>query len=317
MKKQLTVMNLISFSLMLCLAPCNLPQEIDLGEPIKSGKSLSWIDAPLDNSLLPLAPYEIVLHAHAPAGVSQVEILINEVLFIALAGEGQPLVTLRQDWLPDAPGNYRIAVRAIDVAGQRGEESSVAVVVAAPAAETPTPELTFMSTPAHTPTLTHTPTPTLTPTLTPTSGGLLAGISVEPHEVYYGGCEPNQLAFEVQVAAPQMVTQVYLFVRLQNVDGSESSAWNSGFAMNPGSTSGIFRYGLSVANIPEISQFPRAFLVYQFVGSNAEKTVVGRSQTFRNVSVSHCGTRPLVITLPPFVPPINLPTITPTVEIIR
>lgn len=317
MKKHLILMNMISFSLMLCLAACNLSQETKMGEPINSGMSQSWIDAPLDNSLLPLAPYEIVLHAHAPAGISQVEILINETMFMTRAGEGQLMVTLRQDWLPAAPGNYRIAVQAIDVAGQRGEESSVDVVVAAPATETTTPEMTFTSTTAHTPTLTPRLTPTPIPTLTSTSGGWLARVSVEPLEVFYGECEPNQLDFEVQVAAPLTVTQVYLFVRLQNESGSELTDWNSGFAMNPGSESGIFRVGLSVANIPEISRFPRAILLYQFVGTDVDKSVIGRSQTFRNVSVSHCGTRPPIIILPSLFPPINLPTPTPTVEVIR
>src|SRR5688572_17789781 len=76
----------------------------------------SWIDAPLPGSTIPLAPYQITVHAGFPSGISQFELTITgqEPVIIPAAADqaGQTLVYINHMWTPPAPGMYLIQVRA-------------------------------------------------------------------------------------------------------------------------------------------------------------------------------------------------------------
>ena len=142
------------------LAGCNVNQ-------VNSGQTKSWIDAPLNNSSLPLAPVNIISHSSDPASIAQVELSVNGVVIRTDANQdaSQKLVLMSQPWTPSAPGTYTIQVRAQSSNGQWSDYAVINVTVEGMPTNTFTPVATF------TPTLVSTSTSTPTPTATPTSAG--------------------------------------------------------------------------------------------------------------------------------------------------
>jgi hypothetical protein len=80
----------------------------------------AWIDAPQHNSTHPVAPMDVVMHAADSGGVAQVELSVNgEVLSRRPPDDTTAaLVTHHVAWDPQAPGEYVLAARAQNHAGQ-------------------------------------------------------------------------------------------------------------------------------------------------------------------------------------------------------
>jgi outer membrane lipopolysaccharide assembly protein LptE/RlpB len=124
-----------------------------------SGQTQSWIDAPLNNSSLPLAPVKIISHSSDQAGITQVELSVNGSVIRTDSNQdmSQTLVVMSQDWVPSAPGTYTLQVRAQNTAGRWSDYAAINVTVQAQPTDTPTPVVS--------PTLVATLPPSLTPTL--------------------------------------------------------------------------------------------------------------------------------------------------------
>jgi hypothetical protein len=133
------------------LTGCNLPS---ISAP------QAWIDAPLDGSSLPLAPYEIVFHAYAAGNPAAVELSINGQAVALTAILDQPLVTVRYPWDPEHPGRYVITARTQDSEGEWSDEHTHIVEVIGEPTISPTPLVTVS------PTATFTPIPAEHPTFT-------------------------------------------------------------------------------------------------------------------------------------------------------
>lgn len=100
-----------------------------------SGGLVSWIDAPLDGMVLPLASYNIVAHASDPTDISQIEISVNDTVIGTIAGSGA-LFTATQAWTPSAPGKYLIRVRGMNSGGGWSDYAEAIVVVQGEAVST-------------------------------------------------------------------------------------------------------------------------------------------------------------------------------------
>lgn len=122
--------------LVLVVAGCNRPAAD--GGPDGMGGLQTWIDAPLHDSTLLLAPVEIVLHAADPGGVAMVELSINgEVLSRRPPDDtSAALVTHRIAWEPAAPGEYDLTARAQNSAGAWSAVATSHVTVVGPEALT-------------------------------------------------------------------------------------------------------------------------------------------------------------------------------------
>lgn len=148
-----------SLFLLVCLSAACAPVTGTDGTDPAPGPA-AWIDAPLDNSSLPLAEYAVTSHASDPAGVAGFELSVNgQVIHNDDAPAGQPgqsLTHIQQPWQPAAPGVYLLALRARNAQGNWGPYAFAHVNVGGAATGTPTA--------APTATLTMTPTTTLTPT---------------------------------------------------------------------------------------------------------------------------------------------------------
>ena len=102
------------------LAACEQPVRATTLPISQPGPSQTWIDAPLNNSILPLIPYTIVFHGASFVGVTEFEIQINGAVVatvppLATGSGGSQYGTLfmaEYNWNPSAPGTYLIKVQA-------------------------------------------------------------------------------------------------------------------------------------------------------------------------------------------------------------
>ena len=136
----------------------------------------AWIDYPLNNGNLPLAPLSILAHASHTDGVASIEFYINGDEINTVGVGGTKLEDATVEWNPPHPGRYRLEVRGIDGAGNAGSHAAAVITVGeSPLATTVTPSL------VETTTITVTPTATGdTPTVTPTATGTQPTITNTP-----------------------------------------------------------------------------------------------------------------------------------------
>ena len=98
--------------------------------PVSSSLA-AWIDAPLDQSTIPLAPYQIVAHGSDPGQIILLEITVDgEVLsVIENPNPGDLLLAGKADWTPPAPGVYTIQARGQNSSGDWSNYARARVTV--------------------------------------------------------------------------------------------------------------------------------------------------------------------------------------------
>jgi hypothetical protein len=111
------------------LAACNLPS--NSGPGISVYNPPTWIDTPLDNSKLPLAPVRIVAHAYDNANVSQFELSVNGSVVNTSppTSSNDKLYMIDEAWNPPAHGDYTLSMRAMGAAGGWSEPVSVLITI--------------------------------------------------------------------------------------------------------------------------------------------------------------------------------------------
>jgi hypothetical protein len=270
----------------LLISGCNMPGSAAPAPQV--GSVRTWIDAPLDGSTIALAPYEVVLHAYDPSGVTEVELSANGSLLATLPNAGQEsnLTTLKYMWSPPAPGNYTLSARAKSGNGLAGSEAKTMVTVlgeaqTAPATFTPTPVISV------TPVVSHTPTVVVsfTPTLVPAELGFTPQISAS--EFFYGSCGSNQVTIQVQATGPNL-SGVLLFLNLQDQSSGEATGWDGGNAMTP-SGGGLFTRTVNSSSLAGAESMSEAWLLYQFVATDSANKIIGRSAVYSDIALTSCG----------------------------
>jgi hypothetical protein len=250
----------------------------------------AWIDAPLDHSVFPLGPVQVVSHGADLGGIAQIELSANGVVIPpdSQPGGGQGLMTQDQVWHPQAPGEYELRVRARNNAGAWSPYASEIVFIRGSAASVPRPG-------APTPTLSATPTftpvasPTATLTLTP-AGAATGGVSVDRISadlIYIGkaSCGPLDVTIVARAAAPQGITVVALFYRFQ-YDGAPAGFQNA--AMDP-IGGDLYQYKLNPTSVLGGVPFDQATLQYQIVVQQKDGDTSIRTPVLADIAVQACG----------------------------
>ncbi len=264
------------FVLLICLlAACNMPQA-------ESNLPQAWIDAPLDGSVLPLAPYEIVLHAFAPGAPAAVELTINgQSVLVPANALDNPLSVVRYGWKPPEAGRYTLSVRTRDVKGNWSNPDTHVVIIGG---LTITPTLVITVTP--TSVITVTPTPVITTTPTPVPAAGFSNKSLSTNTVARGHCNPWQVTIQVDARHPAGIKVVVLFFRLENTQSGELSAWNDGLSMNI--SNGHYTRTLSGDQLGSLANFTQARVHYQFVMQPKSGEYV-RSEVYSDLYLTPCG----------------------------
>jgi hypothetical protein len=298
------------------LSACSFPQSGKaVGADKQVGSTRTWIDAPLNGSTIPFKSYEIVIHTFGSAGVTQVELSANGNVLANLSNSdpGKQLATLKYAWLPATPGNYTLRARAQSKGGAWDSETSAVVTVSN---FTVTPVNTSTATVTLTPIGTFTPTGTATPTVTSTVAELSFTPRISTSTFYYGTCGSNQVTIQVLVPG-DTVASVVLFTHLQDQAGGGKTDWDEGSSMNP-SGGGWFSRTISSRSVAGADRFENAWLLYQFVATDRSGKVIGRSQTYSDITLASCSkaqppsriitnTPGLIIIVPPI---LRIPTAT-------
>jgi hypothetical protein len=121
------LLRLSTLLIALILAACSLPIT-----PTVSVSARAWVDQPVTNALLPLAPFTIRVHASRPGGgIVKMSILVNSVeVGFGATDPAAAIVTVESDWTPSAPGVYTIQAVAMGVDGQTPSEVARVCVTA-------------------------------------------------------------------------------------------------------------------------------------------------------------------------------------------
>ncbi len=273
------------------LAACNVPIA-------QEDTTQAWIDAPLDGSNLPLAPYEIIFHATARGNPTAVELSINEQpISLSSVDLGRPLVTVRYAWDPKEPGRYTITARAQDSSG-RWSSPHTHVVTIGGAVITVTISPTITTTPI-------TITPSFTPSVTPMppAQAAVTFIGASTDHFYTGdkSCGPMVVSLEAQVSDPQQMPHMVLFFRARDSESGKYSEWNNvDMRSEGGGKFGLSLQGSTIADLPGQDNW----LIYQFIGTGADNQPVARTQVYGDIVLSICGRF-----IPP--PPVGITPIRP------
>jgi hypothetical protein len=260
------------------LAGCNLSQG--------TGPQ-AWIDAPLDGSSLPLAPYTIVFHAFAAGNPKAVELTINsQAVTPDPLKLDQPLITVSYLWSPEKPGRYVIVARTQDQKGT-WSEAHTHVVNVGETTITPTviPSITPTLIPSITPTLipsiTPTPTPTITATIIKPVGPVFSNIRLSANIFYRLDAVPNKVTFNVKVDDPAGIKLVEIYFRLRDPGNGATTAWVNE-SMKPGG-GGMYSYTLSHAHPALTPSSPKTMtLEYQFIVTHPDLSLT-RSSLYSDV----------------------------------
>jgi CSLREA domain-containing protein len=114
---------------------------------------------------------------------------------------------------------------------------------------------------------------------------------VNPLEIFYGNCEPNEALITVDIFnAPKPIGYVLLFARLMDKASSATTTWTEGLTMIPAGNN-RFYYTLSIYDLPDYDTFADAWLQYQFVVYDADQNKLGYSDVFGNISCQRCEKR--------------------------
>lgn len=149
-----------------------------------------YLDVPIHGISLPLAAVNIEGHT-AGSGITGVEIRVNETVLTTIPVQpgDDNLSYFTYSWLPEANGEYTLAVFPIGADDLVGSPDTARITIGS----TPTPPVTPSDTPTQTatitptPEITFTPTLTLTATLTPTLPALVE-FWADPAELDAGDC---------------------------------------------------------------------------------------------------------------------------------
>jgi hypothetical protein len=268
--------------LSLLLSGCNFPLA-GLPHPVLFGLTgpQAWIDAPLDNMHIPLAPYEVVFHASDNSGVTSVELSINAqpVSLPALAQAGDKLVTVKYAWVPPQPGEYLLQARSGNGTGDWSGYSTARVWVGE---ITPTAVITITPTPT-------TITPTITPTLPAVSASFGQPVFSSNVFEYAYDCftDPEQVTFTVNYTSAGQGVVVYFFYRLNNLSNGNQTEWNDGLnTVNLGGGSYQITFSSkSIPNVLSVLKGASAEFLYQFVASDPRSSTPVRSAVYSNIKL--------------------------------
>jgi len=255
----------------------------------KTGGPASWIDKPHNGSSFDMQNIQVIAHSNDPGGLAQVEISVNGQVVDKQPASGT-FAQISTSWTPAKAGNYAVRVRGQNAAGAWGEYAEANIKVGV---ETPT------TIPSDTPTPTTTATPTLTatlttPTITPTpakAGALSFKINVSSKQFYNGSCGVNQVVLQAYPENGEKVKAITLFLNLQDQAGSGSTGWNEGDLMTAVGD-GWFQRVVHAGDLEGRNKYQNAWLLYQFVATDASNAIIGRSPVKSDIQLISCGSAP-------------------------
>jgi hypothetical protein len=255
--------------LLLMVMACSLPGiSFDSTAPVKAA-----IESPAPGARLPLGPVSILYSASSSAGIAEVEFSVNGAVVMRVTDVNQSISISEFDWMPDAPGDYTLSVRARSDENVWSDDSQVSITIEKAPQPTPTAGL---------------PTATPEPAATPMPFRIF-DVEADEFTIYYGDddCGGQDVTITARVNYPGQVNNVVLFTRLADQESTQTTNWDSGRSMSKASDD-TYRVTLDADDIPNYNKYEFATLLYQIVATGANSVELGRTSFFKNVHLEVC-----------------------------
>ncbi|MFA5125196.1 MAG: hypothetical protein WC473_05260 [Patescibacteria group bacterium] len=304
----------------------------------------AWIDAPLNNSTLPMSEQTIIYHVGNPKALKEVQLKVDDQLLVSHKGFKTSLDSFSDIWLPETEGEHVLAVY-----GKRGsnwiEYASATVnilllkdqtipnvpsttqsektaeklitdnqLTEAPAnnvapgnSSQPAGSTSQPGSSQETPPVVDQPlVDTSTIRLTPP---VFSNVSADPSTFYYrgDGCGSKQIKLSANIFSSSVITGAKVYFRLKNKETGATTAWSSLALLHDGNW---FKTLNSETDIPGFTSYPRAWLEFYFTAQNADKLSATSQQYTTLATLSICNesatTIPIKTITPITVPTLNL-----------
>ena len=120
-------------------------------------------------------------------------------------------------------------------------------------------------------------------------GPVFQSVTVSSNQLNWDNtCETIPVTFTAQTQIGFNVTEVLLFLRLQNQAGTDTTFWNKAITMHSAGL-GAFTYDITPDKINHYLDFNTAWIQYQLVAYNAQLHEVGRTQIYENtLTLTRC-----------------------------
>jgi hypothetical protein len=299
----------LGLALGLAIAACQAAPAANNATPTPDRGPLSAVDSPLEGALLPQDTVMIQAHADDAQGVARGEISVGGQVIgvVESPNPGQPAAVFTLPWRPDVPGEYKIEVRAQNMTGTWGAKAARRIIISEPA-DTPTPK----TLPTETATkVVATQAPTETPTIViPTATSTqAAGVTPEPalpvldNSIFNfsfsalhfypanSKCLPNDSGLTVVITNMTNVANVFTFFAMTDsgVYHFPAHHWTSGLLMWQSTPGGnVFWHKIDSKSIISYVDYYPNYVLYQFVATDRNGTIVARSQIYRDMSIVKC-----------------------------
>jgi len=115
-----------------------------------------------------------------------------------------------------------------------------------------------------------------------------SSVTISEKAIYWGSCQPGISRVTAVVTEPKEVFSVVIFVRLRELNTTDSTPWSRGDAMND-SGDGTFTYNLNADKIDGHKNYRKAWVFYQLVATDTDGEVIGRTQVYtQSLSIGPC-----------------------------
>ena len=175
------------------------------------GRSMAWLDAPLDGSVIVLGPVDVTAHAASPDGVASLELVANGVdpaqesaqdsAAVSSAAGGSNFEVAVFEWEPPGLGVFDLVVTGVENDGDRTASTSARVEIVEPPASTTSTTTPATTTTTTTPTTTTTvpatttaPATTVPPTVPSTTSAPTVPTTTAPAPSTTVACTPDLVA---------------------------------------------------------------------------------------------------------------------------
>lgn len=128
-----------------------------------------------------------------------------------------------------------------------------------------------------------TATPVIIQSFTPVRAGAgFVDVSVSRNQIYWGGCEANEVSITAEVEDSETVAGVIIFTRVKNLFEEDYTPWTSGNVMY-NNRDGTFTYIAVGSEIEGHNHYKKSALYFQLVAVDDKGEEVGRTRIFEGL----------------------------------
>ena len=229
-----------------------------------------WIDLPLNDSQLAVAPVQIIVHASGSQAITDLEYRVDDAVIaqVVTSSGANDLLVDEQLWEAISAGSHLIHVRARDSSGSWSEAAEAHIYLGEPTPITPPDETPSEPEPTITPVM---ETSILPPTFTPAVFNFLGS-----------SCRQQSADIRVATEPAGSVYSVVVFLRFSDPDLDYDTGWDTGHSMTP-EGNGVFRYTVTSEGFTRFADRINLQVRTQFIATDEQGIELARSPVYTDL----------------------------------